>query len=346
MTPKHRRLVLAAPLILLILVIAAVVAGWLIAARIVTHALLQWTDDRRAEGYRIDYAAPVIGGFPFRLVLRLDRPSIEAPGKAWQWDGPSLTGEATLWRPLLVHVALPGRHAVRWGAADEARLFGGDFATADGVIRLGSDGQLRTLTVKLTGVKAVDDTGAELSLRTLDLSGELPHTKFALPPESTLAFSAAANGIVLPVQAVAPLGRDIESLAVEGEVKGPLAMGPVKPALAAWREAGGTLELHNVAAKWGPLGLSGDGTVALDKAMQPIAALSLAITGFSETLDALVAAGLVEQKKAGLPRMILGALSHNASNGSKSTIKAPLTIQDGALLIGPVKLLRLPPIAW
>ena len=345
MTPKQQRLLLAAPIILLIVVIAAVVAGWFIAAHSVTQALSRWADDRRAEGYRIDYATPVVGGFPFRLVLRLDRPSIEAPGKAWQWDGPSLTGEATLWQPLLVHVSLPGRHAVRWGTADDARLFGGECASADGVIRLGGDGQLRSLTVKLSGVKAVDDSGQELTLQSLDLAGERPHPKFAVPPESTLDFSAAAAGVTLPPQEVSPLGRTIDRLDIEGEIKGPLAMGPVKPALAAWRAAGGTLELHNVAAKWGPLGLTGDGTLALDKQMQPVVALSLAISGFAETLDALVASGLVDQKKAGLPRIILGALARNNNNGTKS-IKTPLTIQDGFLLIGPVKLLPVPPIDW
>jgi hypothetical protein len=345
-TPKQQRLLLAAPLILLIVVIIAVVAGWFIAARTVTQALQHWTNDRRAEGYRIDYAAPVIGGFPFRLVLRLDRPSIEAPGKAWQWDGPSLTGEATLWRPLLVHVALPGRHAVRWGAAEEARLFDGDFASADSVIRLGSNGRLRSLTVKLAGIKTVDDSGAELTLRSLELSGEQPHPKFALPPESILAFAIAADGVTLPPQPVAPLGRLIETLAVEGEIKGPLAMGPVKPALDAWRAAGGTLELHSIMAKWGPLAVTGDGTLALDKAMQPIAALSLSFSGFSETLDALVASGLVDQKKAGLPRVILGALARSGNDGGKAAIKAPLTIEDGSLLVGPVKLMPVPPIDW
>ena len=105
-----------------------------------------------------------------------------------------------------------------------------------------------------------------------------------------------------------------------------------------------TLELRSVAAKWGPLGLTGDGTLALDKEMQPVVALSLAISGFAETLDALVASGLVDQKKAGLPRVILGALARN--NNGTTSIKAPLTIQDGFLLIGPVKLLPVPPIDW
>ena len=43
--------------------------------------------------------------------------------------------------------------------------------------------------------------------------------------------------------------------------------------------------------------------------------------------------------------VILGALARNNNNGTKS-IKAPLTIQDGFLLIGPVKLLPVPPIDW
>src|SRR5262249_21307856 len=163
---------------------------------------------------------------------------------------------------------------------------------------------------------------------------------------STLAYRIAAEDIRLPAQAVAPLGHDIAELKAEGEVKGTLPAGTAAAALAAWRDAGGTVEMRRLVGRWGPLSIDGDGTVALDKSMEPEAAFALKMGGLSETLDTLVAAGAVDGKRLGFARTILGALDKNAAAGGAPATKVPVTIQDGFLFLGPIKLLSLAQIGW
>jgi hypothetical protein len=343
---RLRRLLTWIPLALLLVAVAAVCIGWVVAARLVGGAIDRWVAERRADGYRIDYAAPVVSGFPFHLRFALDRPTIEAPNHAWQWDGPALVGEASLWRPLTIRVQLPGHHAVRWGEGDAARLYAGQAASAQAGIRLSRNGDLDSLRVELRDVKASDDSGAEVSLQAIHLAGELPHEPIPADPPRTLDFGIEADGITLPPAEVQPLGRTIARLFVEGTLKGPLPPGDAKAAATVWRNAGGIIDLHRLQGNWGPLTLDGDGTLALDRDLQPEGAFGLKVSGFDATLDALAAAGLVESKRMGFARTMLGALAKRPTQGGEPAIKVPLTVQDGYCLIGPVKLLQLPKIVW
>jgi hypothetical protein len=343
---RLRRALTFIPTAILLVAIVAVCVGWLVAARMVGGALERWVSERRSEGYHIDYAAPAVSGFPFRLRFALDRPTIQAPGDAWQWDGPALVGEANLWRPLTIRVLLPGHHALRWGRGDAARLYAGQAASAQAIIRLTRQGALDALRVELGDVRVSDDTGAEIKLQTLHLAGQLPHEPFPADPPRTLDFGVEADGITLPPQEVQPLGRTIDRLFVEGAVKGPLPAGDARTAATVWRDAGGVIDLHKLQGRWGPLAAEGDGSLALDRDLQPEGAFGLKVTGFDATLDALDAAGLIEGKRMGFARTILGALAKRPSAGGEPAIKVPLTLQGGFCLIGPVKLLPLPRISW
>ncbi|MFO1061841.1 MAG: DUF2125 domain-containing protein [Dongiaceae bacterium] len=343
---RSRRLLTWIPLTLLVIAAAAVCVGWVVAARLVGGAIDRWVAERRADGYRIDYAAPVVSGFPFRLRFALDRPTIEAPGHAWQWDGPALVGEASLWRPLTIRVRLPGRHAVRWGEGDAARLYAGQAASAQAIIRLSRNGDLDTLRVELGAVKVSDDSGAEIAVQAIHLAGELPHEPIPADPPRTLDFGFEADAITLAPQEVQPLGRTIDRLFLEGTLKGPLPPGGAKAAATVWRAAGGVVDLHRLQGKWGPLAIEGDGTLALDRDLQPEGAFGLKVSGFDATLDALAAAGLIEGKRIGFARTMLGALANRSTRSGEPAIEVPLTIQDRSVLIGPVKLLQLRKIEW
>ena len=70
------------------------------------------------------------------------------------------------------------------------------------------------------------------------------------------------------------------------------------------------------------------------------------ITGFRETVDALVAAGAVRPRDAMTAKIVLGVLAKTPEDGGPPRITAPLSAQDGALYIGPVRLFHLPAIRW
>ena len=86
-------------------------------------------------------------------------------------------------------------------------------------------------------------------------------------------------------------------------------------------------------------------TMALDAELQPIGAFSGAIEGYDELMAALVAAGRLRGSDAGLARMALGFLAKPGAGG-RPQIATSLTIQDGQMLLGPIKLGPAPRISW
>lgn len=155
------------------------------------------------------------------------------------------------------------------------------------------------------------------------------------------------RNLVLPPDIEAPLGRTIAVLEFGAVLKGPLGAGDLKDAAASWRDGGGTVEVVRLALDWSALSLRAEGTVALDKDMQPMAALSARFTGFRETVDALVALGRIRPRDGMTAKIVLGLLAKAPEgSGEAPEIAAPLTVQKGKLYIGPVRLLSLPKIDW
>ena len=86
--------------------------------------------------------------------------------------------------------------------------------------------------------------------------------------------------------------------------------------------------------------------MALDSALQPVAALTGTFTGYDETLEALAAAKLIKPGIARIGKFALGAMARPSSSGGRPEIEAPVTLQDSWLYVGPIKLLQLPTIRW
>ena len=119
----------------------------------------------------------------------------------------------------------------------------------------------------------------------------------------------------------------------------------MKRRLAAWSKDGGRIELTAFNATWeAATELSGDGTVALDGQLQPVAAFSAVVRGYNEAVDAAVARGLMTPAQGTAAKLWLAARAEKDERGLK--VKLPLTIQDGFLSMGPIKLAQVPRIAW
>ena len=116
-------------------------------------------------------------------------------------------------------------------------------------------------------------------------------------------------------------------------------------AISEWRDAGGTIELDNLQVKWGELGSTASGTIALDRELQPIGGFSGAIQGYDQILAALVQSGRMRAAEAGLARLALAMLAKAGPDG-KPAITTAFTIQNGQMFLGPAKLGKAPRIAW
>lgn len=284
-----------------------------------------------------------ISGFP--LWLETDFTGLSVDGLPYaetlHVDAPTLIVRARPWRPGAWQFAAPGGFTL-------------------------VDRQADGLTVKAArahgraGLNTGEPAGLVLALESNDLSlvrgansataghGFLQFIVPDQPPEDrtgpSLSFALAIDGAQLPHRPDLP-DRVVSHAGIAGVVEGPIPAPPLVPALTAWRAAGGSIELRELALHWGNVELSGDGTVTLDADLQPAAALSGRIRGWEELLADFVKAGLLTPEIAKYYQLGLGLLTRTADDG-KSELKAPITVQNRELSLGPAKIAKLPAIDW
>jgi len=348
------RRVLAVAVLLLVAAAAGYAVYWQSAARTLERGIADWAEQQRRAGYEISYRAPEIGGFPLHLEARIEAPEIAAPpGElAWRWRGPALYLHARPWAPLDFETEAPGRHEIELdeGGGGAPHVYLIDAETAKGSGSFGIDGRLAQALVALTGVTAAEAGRESEPIRIASATVRISPGRAEEHTEPSLAFLLALGGLTLPPSAESPLGRDVGKLEIEGAVMGALPEfedeAELRDALARWRDDGGTLELDRVVADWGALELTGDGTFALDGALQPIGAMSAMIVGHDAVIDALVANGAVDPRDGSLAKVVLSVLSKPSPVDGRPELTVPLSLQDGHLWIGPAKLAPLPHIEW
>jgi hypothetical protein len=296
----------------------------------------RWVEARNATGWTITTGDVVIGGYPLAIHVTIAQPSIIDPSGN-RWQGPPLVATVEPWAPNRPHLDVSGHHVVTPAGTPPLVLSAGS-ATADLIIE--TNGFVDTVTVAIADATA---EGAEL--------GRLNATLHRLAPVkvdysvASLAISAEIDKLVLPSDPRMVLGHSLTHAKLEARVMGSIPAGPLKPALAAWSGEGGIVQIDGLALDWPPLGLSGKGTLALDRDMQPILASTSTLRGLFEAIDALTRAGTVRAKDAGLAKIVLGMLARPAADGVPE-LTVPLTVQNRTLYIGPAALLKVPAVNW
>jgi hypothetical protein len=223
-----------------------------------------------------------------------------------RWRGPHLELWAAPLWPRAVHVETAGDHTVTWAGRDW-RL---------SLERLAATIASGTLDAHLHGLQTGQTRFA--------LSGRDIH----LPPDTLPGF----DGLMVLAE-------------ISGRVMGEIPAATPVAAIAGWSKQGGIIELDRVAVDWPPMGLEGSGTAALDPSGQPLVALSTHIHGFDALMDRLHQAGLVDGATARTSKTLLGLMAKPDPRG-RPAIPAPITVQDGALYLGPARMAAVPGIPW
>jgi hypothetical protein len=333
---------------LVILAALLVIAGgytgyWFLVARRIEAGIVDWAQSKRADKIDFSWQKMHVTGYPFAFRVDL--------GSAALRDG-TITPSPELHITMLSGTARP------WNFADWRLVapdgFTADFAaagggapvkliaqTADGVVSIESEGgwtlwlALRDTTIEAGAAVLVGSASATLTVPPRPSPGQ---------PDQVMALAVEAGQIKLP-HAVGPLGDAIDELDFGATVKGAMPSGKLADAVAAWRDAGGKIELDNLRLKWGALDATATGTIALDQELQPTGGFSGAIQGYDQILMALVQSGQMRASDAGLARIALTLLAKTGPDG-KPEIRTVFTIQNGQMLLGPAKLGRVPRITW
>ncbi len=343
---RQRRLVLwlAAAAALLALLVAGYTAWWLSAAADLRDRTLAWVEQRRADGWHLTYGDVTRRGFPFALGVRFDDAVIAPHDHAWQWTLARLRFNAPLVGTRPPRVAAGGDQTFefstgstigRWSGRAQQMSF--DIQPADSWM---PNGRLAIRDLTLAG-----DGGDAVAVGRLDFLSTGDPAAAASAEVSTWAARLTAEKMLLPRALDGGCGRDLDVFDVEGGLYGALSPSPWPPALARWRDSGGVVEIERIRLVCGPLTIDGEGTLALDGKGQPIGAMSTHIQGYDAVLDRLAAAQTIDPHVAAAAKILLRALARSNADGA-TTLSAPLSLQDRALSLGPVTLLRLQPVYW
>ncbi len=323
--------------------VAVAVAGWggawFAAARTVEHGIRDWAETQRAHGVDVRFAALTMEGFPFAVRAVATDGAIAT--RAVQWQGTKVVAEAAIWSPSSIALTLPGPQRLTIdNGAGTTRL---EAPAGHGRVLLGADGQPvdATLTFADVTVAPAVPHSAPARVRTLSLTMTQPGQPPVDPQATGLTMALSADGITLPPEAAA-LGPAMERAEATVRVQGrPPA--PEPASLSAWSNNGGTVELDRLAVNWGPVRLSVNGTFALDRQLQPEAAMTMEVRGAQQALTAVSA--MLKPKEVNIARTVLAMLSRPAEDG-EPVVTAPVTIQSRALYVGPMKVAAMPEVVW
>jgi hypothetical protein len=339
--------------IVVALAIVAYGGWWLHAARLVHRAIDTWAEAQRAQGLQVELADVAVQGFPLRLEAVASRFAVgrDVPLR-WRWAGPRLTASVPPWGSHEVQVSFPGAHTIEFDARDGPKAIALKADKADGTVHIADGGKIALVTVALGPTQAdLPDLGPT-SLAKLDLSIGATTTPVAPSANDPRAhevgrIAVAADDIQLPERAASTLGRRIAHTELELVLRGAIPAAQTEAALAAWRDAGGTVELTKLRLHWGELQAEADGSAALDDALQPQGALTVRAWGVESAIDALVAGGAVRPREGAITKTVLHAMAKpGTASGIPPEVEIPLTIQDRKLFLGPVPVARIPIVVW
>ena len=296
---------------------------WNAVAGAIRGGIEEFAAARRAEGFVVAYEELAIGGYPEGFVATMTAPSIARPG--WRWSAGRLVAEATLFAPGRITVILPGAQRLDYdGGVMEMTL-------EYGVVRVMAP---ESLVIEAGGIALVTPRGL------FSLGGFEGLVRRG--PESRFEIEVDGRGLTLASGATAILGREISALGVTASHGGALPEALSGPALAAWSEAGGTLEIERLEVAWGVLEISASGTATLDKELRPEAAFSAEIAGYGALLDLLASSGGMKSRDASFAKTFLNLMATQKSG--RRVIRVAVTAQGGKLFVGPIPLLRLAPV--
>ena len=310
-----------------------------------------WASRTQAAGGEVRFGKVSAGGWPDAATLRIENLSVAATGLpsrqgaglgTVRWGAGAVVLRARLTRPDVLEVTPVDPDPIRIGngppipvSTDRLHLR----------IAMGLNGPPRaidveavTLTVSLPGLGllGIGDLSVHADLK-LDAGRD----------QAAVAFALSAHPVSLPDGIHWGLGPEIAEIVLRGVVNGPLTTGAnVANRATAWRDEGGSLEIHRLAVGWGQTRIEATATLALDEDLQPMGTGTGKIAGFGAALDALAANAVLTRSAAKAAKAVLSLLANTPADGQPEEVEVPLTLQFRTLSVRQVPLTRLPEIDW
>jgi hypothetical protein len=335
-------------LVIAVLLLAALSGGYAwyrsYVAQQLGLALNNWILARTAEGYGIAADIAPESGSLTAVTRRLSDVTIAAPGFAWTLQLRNLDVLVSPLSPFSVKFQADGWAELGYTVGEENYLLTNDFHNGGAGFSYDREGRITAAYLRESGARL----HGPISMDFNSFEARLNLDPAAPPSEDgkSVELNAVFENATVAKTGTLPLGNLIQHMELAAYATGTLRPGRPSESLAAWRDAGGVLQIQKLVANWGPLAIAAEGTLALDGQMQPLFAGTATVRGYSEAIDALVQARMMDPGGATGAKIALAAMAKPSDDGGPPAAKLPLTIQDGFLFVGPLRLAQMPRIVW
>ncbi|WP_131114618.1 DUF2125 domain-containing protein [Lichenihabitans psoromatis] len=295
------------------------------------HAGRQWTCPDRH-----------IGGYPFALRIRCDKPTFqgEIAGRQSTGNVEGLLARLGLDAPRTIRVDLMGPMHLRADNGDYDLMvsWAGLRVAASGLPDMPRGGEIEATRLAVT---LSQPDAADLNARAAQLSA------LATPNVSDAAdadFDVKALGVGLPTLDGFTGGNDLIEASLNGTLThADLLSAPTVARLEAWRQADGQLQVTGLSVRKGDFVGQASGVLALDEAHRTTGKLDTALTGF-EPIAERFGLPISSVKLGGLLSSLLGGKKAQTPQAGNA-LRLPVIFSGGRLRLGPIALpVRLDPI--
>ncbi|MFA6280297.1 MAG: DUF2125 domain-containing protein [Bdellovibrionales bacterium] len=153
-------------------------------------------------------------------------------------------------------------------------------------------------------------------------------------------------GLIPQKQSPLALGNRIEELSFDARVMGTPPDFSKTGTVKAWNDASGVIEFDDLDLRWGSMELVAKGTMALTADLQPEGAFSGRVDGLEEAVDKFTSQGELTRKDEALLRSSLSVLARPSGMVGGTSPIVPLSLQNGGVFLGPVRIATLPKLVW
>ncbi len=317
-------------------------ATWFVLAGMAERRILAQLAAEKEHGVEISMARHERSGFPFGFAASFT--GLKAVGQnGATFTAPSLKVESRFFHWSHVTLTAPSGAAVTLPLGKRRQAISASIVTAAGTADFDLTAVRQSdLTLNAVTVAGLVTGEGPLSAARINLHVDQPASPPSDHTQPGAHVTLDVDEVLLPPPPLPALGNSIKGVTLEATVMGKV---PVlsEASLSAWRDDGGTVEVKELSLDWGPLGLGLGGTLSLDDGLQPSGAFSARMTGYAETLQALAQTGAVSGGTARTATMGLGMIARPNEAGV-STLSVPLTIQNRAVYLSPLKVATLPEI--
>lgn len=318
--------------LLVVIIVAAVAwsAYWFIGAQGHKAAMTKWLDDRRAEGWQVDYSDHQLRGFPNRFDTTLTDLALTDPETGISWQAPFFQILSLSYKPNHLIAVWPDTQV---------------FATPFEKFTLNTNTMRASLIVKPSTSLALDSTQVEMASASITSSDgwtagfdtlnaairNTPGTASTYDAAITIDNLTPGERVRGLIDAGGTLPDMVETLRLD--LQAALAAPLDRRALETRRPDITNLDIRDLRGTWGELELRAKGDMEVDNA-KPDGQLAVTARNWRDMLTLAVRSGALPERAASALEIGLGFMA-NAS-GNSNSLDATVNFKGGAAFVGPL----------